>query len=607
MLSDLVAGMNQREADRRRLGRRAPGKLNANRLVILRMGLGRDSMTMLVLLAQGELVVEGKKRGPDEVDAVVFTDPGHEWPFTYDLIPRVQAFCAKYTIRFLWQKKPPADGPGGWIAWLRHQNALRARGSTQFGTPPWRRDSALDRAQARVDEAQARVDGARPRSPERKAANEALEEAKLALRTAVPASYRIEDRCARGYYHARIPLFDDYMAKDAWIAKDDSSCTIIHKITPNREMLADLQEERFGRLIPLPDTARRGYWQRQAEAWNPPGAFAPSEWRPHLMLIGYAADEEGRLTAVKDDGESFAGFESEAYPLMAMKIPKTGEQAFLGSLEGVDARMRFRPGGFSDVWKSGCVSCIHQDVAQWWMASQLVPDQFEARVEHERGVVARVGPIQAIFPLKLPARVRVTKGEVPCDACGAMANQPCLGRSGPVASFHAERGRDRGPGWQEQTRANPALAQHQAARRLIAFARPVKIWVYNAKKDEEEEKTVWERVRLDPDRGVTARQVPDPEDLKAERPWTPVPASASDPRGVAAFVWIPIRERVKAWHAEYVATWRKPQLGTGPRAKVLQVDATGALSGTRGSERREPDVEEIARKEYRGCPLEKIG
>ena len=39
----------------------------------------------------------------------------------------------------------------------------------------------------------------------------------------------------------------------------------------------------------------------------------------------------------------------------------------------------------------------------------------------------------------------------------------------------------------------------------------------------------------------------------------------------------------------------------------VQVDATGALSGTRGSERREPDVEEIARKEYRGCPLEKIG
>lgn len=29
------------------------GKLNVDRLVVLRMGLGRDSMTMLVLLAQG--------------------------------------------------------------------------------------------------------------------------------------------------------------------------------------------------------------------------------------------------------------------------------------------------------------------------------------------------------------------------------------------------------------------------------------------------------------------------------------------------------------------------------------------------------------------------
>ena len=75
------------------------GKLNSDRLVVLRMGLGRDSMTMLVLLAQGKLLIEGKPRGPDEIDAVVFTDPGHEWEFTYDLIPRVQKFCDRYGIR----------------------------------------------------------------------------------------------------------------------------------------------------------------------------------------------------------------------------------------------------------------------------------------------------------------------------------------------------------------------------------------------------------------------------------------------------------------------------------------------------------------------------
>ena len=147
-----------------------PGKLNSDRLVILRMGLGRDSMTMLVLLAQGKLVVEGKPRGPDEIDAVVFTDPGHEWSFTYDLIPRVKAFCKKHGIRFIVQEKPPKEGPKGWLKWMQHQIATRERAKRQgrgrvgaFGTPPWREDP--------------------------------------------PAS--IEARAASGYYHDRIPLFDD--------------------------------------------------------------------------------------------------------------------------------------------------------------------------------------------------------------------------------------------------------------------------------------------------------------------------------------------------------------------------------------------------------------
>ena len=120
------------------------GKLNSDRLVVLRMGLGRDSMTMLVLLAQGKLVVEGKPRGPSEIDAVVFTDPGHEWQFTYDLIPRVKAFCDRYGIRFLVQSKPPKEGKKGWIGWMHHQIAERKRAKKQgrtvqtFGTPPWR-------------------------------------------------------------------------------------------------------------------------------------------------------------------------------------------------------------------------------------------------------------------------------------------------------------------------------------------------------------------------------------------------------------------------------------------------------------------------------------
>lgn len=340
------------------------GKLNGDRLVVLRMGLGRDSMTMLVLLAQGKLVVEGKPRGPSEIDAVVFTDPGHEWAFTYDLIPRVQTFCDSYGIRFLVQQKPPKDGRKGWFGWMQHQVAERERAKRRgqkvhsFGTPPWREDP--------------------------------------------PAS--IEARCASGYYHDRIPLFDDYAAKEAWIAKGDSTCTINHKIKPNRELLVDLMEERFGPQHFGDLTAQLPY-TRMGQAWG--NKVRAGLARPHLMLIGYAADEQKRLVEARKAEKKRDGwakdFDSEAYPLMEMGISKAGEAPLLERLPGVGPEGRVRPGGFSDVKKSGCRSCIHQDAAQWWMLRTLDPDYFSERVEHEAAVVRRTGPWQAVFPKKFVA------------------------------------------------------------------------------------------------------------------------------------------------------------------------------------------------------------
>ena len=444
------------------------GKLNSDRLVVLRMGLGRDSMTMLVLLAQRKLVVEGKPRGPDEVDAVVFTDPGHEWSFTYDLIPRVQAFCKSLGLRFLVQSKPPKEGKKGWFGWMEYQIKERERAKRQgrevrtFGTPPWRENP--------------------------------------------PAT--IEERCASGYYHDRIPLFDDYAAKEAWITKDDSTCTINHKIKPNRELLVDLMEERFGPqnfgklTARLPYTRSGQSWGNRVRAGREDGSNTP---RPHLMLIGYAADEESRLVEARKAEMKREGwtkdFDSEAYPLMEMGITKAGEEPYLEGLPGVGPDGKFRVGGFADVKKSGCRSCTHQDAAQWWMLRHLDPDYFQERVEHERRVVKRTGPWKAIFPMKYVAFDR------------------------------------------RKNRENPILDAYRKDGIPITFARQE--YFYD---DEGKEEKRWVRVS-----GI--------ED-------------DSDEERVYAHIWIPVNEKVDRWLADY-----------------------------RTKNGRDPEWEEVARKEYRACAV----
>lgn len=417
---------------------RAPSsrKLNADRLVILRLGLGRDSMTMLALLGERRLVAEGRTIGPEEVDAVVFTDPGHEWPFTYALIPRVQAFCDRHHLRFLVQKKPPAEGPGGWMAWMRHQVAEREAAERQdrpvrHGTPPWR----------------------------------------------IRRLPTIEARAASGFYHARIPLLEDYEAKQIWITRDDPSCTIVHKIDPNREMLVDLYEERFGMLPPVRGTLKRTPTSKGAEAW------AHSGRPPHLMLVGFAADEEKRVKDIKA-AQGLEGFETEAYPLMEMGIRKDDEQEVLDSTVGVNAQGRFVRGGFSDVKKSGCRFCKYQDIAQFWMLRTLDPKEFKTVVDMEATVVRRKGAWQAIFTQSVVAETH---------------------RNGVVTS-------------------NPTVA----------------LW-----------RRAGHRVDLKPD--------------KDGRPY--------------AHLFIPLAERVDRWLSEYKASHH------------------GRL----------PDVEEVARKEYRGCPVGGVG
>jgi hypothetical protein len=79
-------------------------RLNADRIITLNCGLGRDSLTMLVLCFEGKLTAEIDGGlvtvRPEDLDAVLFSDTGCEWEHTYQLIPVVHELCEKHGVRF---------------------------------------------------------------------------------------------------------------------------------------------------------------------------------------------------------------------------------------------------------------------------------------------------------------------------------------------------------------------------------------------------------------------------------------------------------------------------------------------------------------------------
>lgn len=287
-------------------------------LTIFRMGLGRDSIAMLCLLVEGRLIAGGEPVLPEDVDAVVFTDPGAEWSSTYALIPRVQELCDQYGIRFIAQRKPPAEGEAGWQQWV----STRTIGSR--AEAPWRAEREGE---------------------------------------------SIEDKAARGYYHARAPIMADYASKGMVVAYKDASCTVNHKIGPNRALMDDLARERFG-----PD-AGNASWSAAVRKGTRP---------PHRVLIGIAADETERLAPCPGPA-----YEQTFYPLAEMGIAKHDEEPIL-------ARH-----GFAGVHKSGCVMCKFQPIEWYWALSVVDPDKFAEVVAFEANAL-KTSPNLLLFPRGVP-------------------------------------------------------------------------------------------------------------------------------------------------------------------------------------------------------------
>lgn len=361
---------------------------NADRVVILRMGLGRDSLAMLGLLAEGSLAVAGGRMlGPADVDAVVFSDPGYEWPATYEVIPRVEAICRQIGVPFFWQKKPPV---AAWTAWLRAWEAARLpaedleEDDDDGATAP--RRSRIPRPW--VDEA--------PPLPRRPAhrLNAPLSAAEVeALRA----------RCEGGYYQHSPPILEDYQSRNRVILMADGSCTQKHKIAPGRRLQADIAALRFG----VPDNAA---WGRDVKA---------GRRSRHVSLLGIAADELSRRDTLLDP-EFDTWFEELQFPLVELGIDRAAETPIL-------ARW-----GLAEAQKSGCMVCKYQKEDWYWALSQIDPASYQKAVEWEltaEAAAARDGrPLRDAHLLRtaerLPERVAAWRAAHPeATVASVLANE----------------------------------------------------------------------------------------------------------------------------------------------------------------------------------------
>jgi len=183
--------------------------MNADRVVTLNCGLGRDSVTMLLLLLEGQLVVGGRVLNVTEVDAVVFSDTGWEWRHSYAVLFKVREMCRRVGLRVIVLAKP---GEGTWEAWAGN----KVRGVRRRSAPPW-----------------LRADG----------------------------WASIEDKAAEGGYHRRPGILEDYQSRSTVVSISKGDCSSNHKIEPIRRLILDLARERFG----VPDNATWGRLVRKGE------------------------------------------------------------------------------------------------------------------------------------------------------------------------------------------------------------------------------------------------------------------------------------------------------------------------------------------------------
>lgn len=129
---------------------------------------------------------------------------------------------------------------------------------------------------------------------------------------------------------------------------------------PIRKVVGDLSVERFG---------------LDNVAWG--AAVRAGERRPHLALIGIAADEAERALVTHPlRGGSGPWYVTEAYPLLEAGLAKDDEADILADC------------GFDDAHKSGCVMCPFQPASWYWALRESDPVRWRRVVAYEAKALA---------------------------------------------------------------------------------------------------------------------------------------------------------------------------------------------------------------------------
>jgi len=202
------------------------------RIVTLNLGLGMDSMTMLCLLREGKLRVEGRVLEPGDITAAVTSHTGREWPHFHEAREAAAEICRELRLPYYFLEKPSPEGPRGWAAWLEAVR-LAKLGGEERPDPFWR--SGRERES-------------------------------------------LEVKAAAGYYHLRPDILSDYSSRRTVVSISKGDCTDNHKIGPIRRLIGDLCLELYGQDVLS--------WGREVRR---------GERRPHLTLVGYTAGEARRL------------------------------------------------------------------------------------------------------------------------------------------------------------------------------------------------------------------------------------------------------------------------------------------------------------------------
>lgn len=107
--------------------------LNDDRIVTLNCGMGRDSIAMICLCCEGKLHANGWYIQPEDLDVVVFSNTGNEWPGTYEHVVRIRKICADHDIRFMMLDKGDMDNSEEATSWAEIQK--KARGGAYHYRP----------------------------------------------------------------------------------------------------------------------------------------------------------------------------------------------------------------------------------------------------------------------------------------------------------------------------------------------------------------------------------------------------------------------------------------------------------------------------------------